>query len=66
MTENASLGEISVVSPNLNILENKILIVDNKNIFIYLSWLGISRIINKKPPNFEVLWSWLEFFSICG
>ena len=50
---NASLGEIWAVGPNLDLLDNIILIVDNKNVFTYLGWLGISRVINQKPPNVE-------------
>ena len=38
----------------MNILDNIILMVDNKNVSTYLFWLVISRDIHKKLPNFEV------------
>ena len=50
------------VVPILNILDNIILIVDNKNVFIYLVWLVISRFIHEKPPTVEVFRLWLDFF----
>ena len=46
--------QVWAVVPNLNILDNSILIVDNKYLFAYLGWLGNSTVIHKKPPNFEV------------
>ena len=61
---NVRSGRIWSMGPNLNILDNRILIVDNKNIFTYLVWLGISRAIYQKPPIFEVFRSWLDFFPI--
>ena len=62
---NLSSGEIWDIGQNLNILYSSILIVDNKNVFTYLDWLDISRVINWKPPNFEVFRLWLDFFPIC-
>ena len=52
-----SLGGNWAVGPNLNILHNIILIVDNENVFNYLSWLGISRVIRQKVPNVEIFQS---------
>ena len=46
-----SLGKKLDEGPNLNILENIILIVDNKNVFTYLGWLVISTVIHKKPQK---------------
>ena len=60
---NGSSRNIWAVGPNLNILDNSILIVDKK-LFLYLGWLGTTRVLHQKPPNFEAFRSWLDFFTI--
>ena len=57
VAEKYDFGGNWAVGPNLNIIDNSILIVDNENLFTYLGWLVISRVIHQKPPNFEVFWS---------
>ena len=57
---NASSGQIWDVGPNLNILDNSILIVDNKNVFTFMGGLDINIISNKNPPKFQGFKLWLE------
>ena len=59
---NVSFGQIWALVPNFNIPNNSILIVD-KFLFTYLGWLGISRLIHPKPPNYEVFRSGISFFQ---
>ena len=47
VTKNASSGKIWDVGKNLKILDNSIFNVDNKNVFTYWVWLGISIVIHK-------------------
>ena len=44
--EQCKFGTNWSVGPDLNVLENIILIADNKNVSTYLGWLGISIVVH--------------------
>ena len=56
VTEKCKFGTI--------MLDNIVLIVDNKNVFTYLVWLGIGRVIHQKYQFFRFsVRDWSSFFN---